>query len=388
MSWKDRVFVSDDIRFIGADDPRLEIFERQYPVEGISYNSYIIMDEQIAVMDTVDKRGTDAFFDNLAAELGDKKPSYLIIQHMEPDHAANIGRLADMYPEMKLVGTMQTSQMLPKYFDADYSSRFQIVKENDTLCLGKHTLRFIMAPMVHWPEVMVTYEQSEKVLFSADGFGTFGALANNEEWIADASHYYFNIVGKYGAQVQALLKKASALDINVIAPLHGPVHKDDIAFAVSTYDTWSSYKPSKEGIFMPYASIHGNTKAAVLEFAAMLEAAGETVKTMDLTEEDVSEAVEQAFLYDRMIVAACTYDGEIFPPMNDLLHHLKIKNFQSRKVGIIENGSWAPIAGKKMKEYFESMKDITVAEPIVTIKGVKKAADDEIFNALADAMKK
>lgn len=388
MSWKDRVAISEDIRFIGADDTELEIFESQYPAHGISYNSYIIMDERIAVMDTVDKRGTDAFFANLAEELGDRKPSYLIIQHMEPDHAANIGRLADMYPEMKLVGTMQTSQMLPKYFDGDYSGRFEVVKENDTLSLGKHTLQFIMAPMVHWPEVMVTYEQSEKVLFSADGFGTFGALANDEEWIADASHYYFNIVGKYGAQVQALLKKASGLDINVIAPLHGPVHKDDIAFAISTYDTWSSYKPSKEGIFIPYASIHGNTKAAVLEFARKLEDAGETVKTMDLTEEDVSEAVEQAFLYDRMIVAACTYDGEIFPPMNDLLHHLKIKNFQGRKVGIIENGSWAPIAGKKMKEYFDAMKDITVVEPVVTIKGVKKASDDASFSALASAMRK
>ncbi|MBP3753765.1 MAG: FprA family A-type flavoprotein [Lachnospiraceae bacterium] len=383
----DRVKVSDDIVFVGADDPELEIFESQYPVEGISYNSYVILDEKIAIMDTVDERGTEKFFENLKNVLDDKKPSYLVIQHMEPDHAANIGKLADMYPEMTLVGTAGVSGMLPKYFENDYSSRFLTVKENDTLSLGKHVLKFITAPMVHWPEVMVTYDETEKVLFSADAFGTFGALENNEEWISDASHYYFNIVGKYGAQVQALLKKAAGLDIAVVAPLHGPVHKDDIAFIVETYDRWSSYKPSKEGIFIAYASIHGNTAKAAEEFAKKLSDSGIPVKTMDLTKEDVSEAVEQAFLYEKMIVAACTYDAEIFPPMENLLHHLKIKNFQNRKVGIIENGSWAPIAGKKMKEYFEGMKDITIAEPVVTIKGAKKSSDDEALNALADAMK-
>lgn len=387
VSYKERVRVSDDIVFIGADDPELEIFESQYPTEGISYNSYVILDEKTAVMDTVDERGTEQFFANLDEALKGRKPDYLVVQHMEPDHAANIGKLAGMYPDMKLVGTAQTGKMLPLYFDEDLSGRFLAVKENDTLSLGKHTLRFIMAPMVHWPEVMVTYEETEKVLFSADAFGTFGALENNEEWIADASHYYFNIVGKYGAQVQALLKKASALDISVIAPLHGPVHKDDISFVVGKYDTWSSYEPDRKGIFMPYASIHGNTKKAVLKFAEELEAAGETVVTMDLTEEDVSEAVEQAFLYDRMIIAACTYDGELFPPMTDLLHHLKIKNFQKRKIGIIENGSWAPVAAKKMREFLDSMKDITVAEPVVTLRGVRKASDDEGFRALAQAMK-
>lgn len=387
MSYADRVKVSDSIVFAGADDPELEVFESQYPVEGISYNSYVILDEKIAIMDTVDERGTEKFFENLKNVLGDKKPSYLVIQHMEPDHAANIGKLADMYPEMTLVGTAGVSGMLPKYFENDYSSRFLTVKENDTLSLGNHTLQFIMAPMVHWPEVMVTYEQSEKVLFSADAFGTFGALENNEEWIADASHYYFNIVGKYGAQVQALLKKAAGLDIKTVAPLHGPVHKDDIAFIVETYDRWSSYKPSEKGIFIPYASIHGNTKKAVEEFADKLSQSGIPVKTMDLTKEDVSEAVEQAFLYEKMIVAACTYDGEIFPPMENFLHHLKIKNFQNRKVGIIENGSWAPVAGKKMKEYFEGMKDMTIAEPVVSLKGAKKASDDAAFNTLADAMK-
>ena len=387
MDILERVFVSDSIRYVGADDPTLTQFEGQYPTEGISYNSYVILDDKIAIMDTVDERGTKQFFDNLKNVLGDKKPSYLVIQHMEPDHAANIGRLSDMYPEMQLVGTMQTGKMLPQFFDRDLTSRFITVKENDTLSLGSHTLRFITAAMVHWPEVMVSYEESEKVLFSADAFGTFGALENNEEWIADSSHYYFNIVGKYGAQVKALLKKAESLDIKVIAPLHGPVHREDIAFVTERYNIWSSYEPDRKGIFIAYASIHGNTKKAVLEYAEELRAAGETVVTVDLTQEDVSEAVEQAFLYDRMIVAACTYDGELFPPMNNLLYQLKIKNYQNRKVGIIENGSWAPMAAKKMREYLDSMKNITVAEPVISLKSVRKPSDAENFKALSEAMK-
>ena len=387
MDILERVFVSDSIKYVGADDPTLTQFEGQYPTEGISYNSYVILDDKIAIMDTVDERGTKQFFDNLKNVLGDKKPSYLIIQHMEPDHAANIGRLSDMYPEMQLVGTMQTGKMLPQFFDGDLTLKFITVKENDTLSLGSHTLRFIAAPMVHWPEVMVTYEESEKVLFSADAFGTFGALENNEEWIADSSHYYFNIVGKYGAQVKALLKKAEALDIKVIAPLHGPVHRDDIAFVIDRYNIWSGYEPDRKGIFIAYASIHGNTKKAVLEYAEELRAAGETVVTVDLTREDVSEAVEQAFLYDRMIVAACTYDGELFPPMNNLLYQLKIKNYQNRKVGIIENGSWAPMAAKKMREYLDSMKNITVAEPVISLKSVRKPSDADNFKALSEAMK-
>ena len=387
MDILERVFVSDSIRYVGADDPTLTQFEGQYPTEGISYNSYVILDDKIAIMDTVDERGTKQFFDNLKNVLDDKNPSYLVIQHMEPDHAANIGRLSDMYPEMQLVGTMQTGKMFPQFFDRDLTSRFITVKENDTLSLGSHTLRFITAAMVHWPEVMVTYEESEKVLFSADAFGTFGALENNEEWIADSSHYYFNIVGKYGAQVKALLKKAETLDIKVIAPLHGPVHKEDIAFVIERYNIWSSYEPDRKGIFIAYASIHGNTKKAVLEYAEELRAAGETVVTVDLTKEDVSEAVEQAFLYDRMIVAACTYDGELFPPMNNLLYQLKIKNYQNRKVGIIENGSWAPMAAKKMREYLDSMKNITVAEPVISLKSVRKPSDAENFKALSEAMK-
>ncbi len=383
-----RVEISDDIVFVGADDPGLEKFESQYPTEGISYNSFVILDEKIAVMDTVDERGTDIYFDNLEKVLGDRSPDYLIIHHMEPDHSENVERLANKYPKMRIVGSAQAGVFVKQFFESDFSDRFDAVKEGDTLSLGRHTLQFFAAPMVHWPEVMVSYEQSEKVLFSADAFGTFSALENNEEWIADSSHYYFNIVGKHGAAVQALLKKVSGLDIKCVAPLHGPVHKDDIAFIMEKYDIWSSYKPDREGIFMPYSSIHGNTKRAVLQFAKELEEMGETVVTMDLTEEDVSEAVEQAFLYDRMIVASATYDLEIFPAMNDLLHHLKIKNFQNRKVGIIENGTWAPAAGRKMKEYLDAMKDVTVVEPIITIRSTRKAADDEKFKALAQAMKK
>lgn len=385
---KKRVEISDDIIYVGADDPELEKFESQYPTEGISYNSYVIMDEKIAVLDTVDERGTETFFDSIRETLGDRKPDYLVIHHMEPDHSENVEKLADMYPDMQIVGSAQVGILLKQFFEKDLSGRFMAVKEGDTLSLGKHTLEFISAPMVHWPEVMVSYEKTEKVLFSADAFGTFSALENNEEWIADASHYYFNIVGKHGASVQALLKKLSGYDISCIAPLHGPVHKDDIPFIIGKYDTWSSYKPDREGIFMPYASIHGNTKKAVLKFAEELENRGEKVVTMDLTEEDVTEAVEQAFLYDRMIVASSTYDLEIFPAMNDLLHHLKIKNFQNRRIGIIENGSWAPAAAKKMKEYFDGMKDITVVEPIITIRSTRKPADDEKFAALAEAMKK
>ncbi len=385
---KERMVISDSIRYVGFDDTELEIFESQYPTEGISYNSYVILDEKIAIMDTVDPRGTEAYFANLKDVLGNSRPSYLIIQHMEPDHSANIEKLALMYPEMELVGSQAVGKLISQFFESDLQGRFRPVKENDTISLGVHTLQFIMAPMVHWPEVMVTYEQSEKVLFSADAFGTFSALANDEEWIKDASHYYFNIVGKYGAQVQALLKKAAGLDIALIAPLHGPVHKDDIPLVIDKYDKWSRYEPDREGIFIPYASIHGNTKRAVLQFAEELEKAGENVVTMDLTKEDVSEAVEQAFLYDRVIFVSATYDLEIFPVMNDLLHHLKIKNYQNRKVGIIENGSWAPQAAKKMREYLEGMKDINIVEPVITIKSVRKSSDDDKFKALAEAMKK
>ncbi len=387
MNITERTFISDSIRYVGSDDPSLDLFESQYPLDkGISYNSYVILDEKTAVLDTVDIRGSEDFFENLGIALDGRGLDYLIIQHMEPDHSANIERLCTLYPDMKLVGTAKTGQMLSQFFRMDLSGRFQAVSEGGELELGSHTLCFYTAPMVHWPEVMVSYEKSEKVLFSADAFGTFGALSAGEDWLKDASHYYFNIVGKYGANVQALLKKAAKLDIAVIAPLHGPVLKDEIPMCVSKYDTWSSYKSDRKGIFLPYASIHGNTKRAVLEFADQLRSMGEDVLDMDLTREDVSEAVEQAFLYDRTIFAACSYDADLFPPMNDLLHHLKLKNFQNRKVGIIENGSWAPTAAKKMREYLEGMKNITIVDPVVTIRSTRKASDEEAFRALAGAI--
>ena len=379
---KTEVVVTDTIKYVGVDDTTIDLFESQYPVEeGISYNSYIIMDEKITIMDTVDIRGGDEWMERVEETLGGKEPSYLIVSHLEPDHSANIQRLADRYPAMKLVGSAKTKAMLPQFFEID-DSRVQAVAEGETLSLGSHTLQFFMAPMVHWPEVMVSYEQSEKVLFSADGFGTFGAICEGEEWIADATHYYFNIVGKYGASVQALLKKAATLDIAMIAPLHGPVLKDNLSYYIEKYDAWSSYKPEKHGIFVAYASIHGNTKRATLKFAKELEEAGENVETCDLTREDVTEAVEKCFMYDRIVLASATYDGNLFPPMEDLLYHLEIKNFQNRKFGLIENGSWGPVAGRKMSERLSAMKDITICPTIVTIKSVAKAENDAQFEAL------
>ncbi|MCR5453004.1 MAG: FprA family A-type flavoprotein [Lachnospiraceae bacterium] len=382
--------VSDSIKYVGVDDTTIELFESQYPVDdiGITYNSYVILDDQITVMDTVDARGTEGWQKNLAEVLGDKAPANLVISHLEPDHSANIKWLADKYPDMKLIGSAKAKAMLPQFFEIDnLEERFIAVAEAQEISIGSHTLQFFMAPMVHWPEVMVTYEKSEKVLFSADGFGTFGASSAGRAWEDDALHYYGNIVGKYGTSVQALLKKAAALDIEKICPLHGPVLEGDLSFYINKYELWSTYTPEEKGIFIPYASIHGNTKRAVLEFAKKLEADGENVKTMDLTEEDVSEAVESCFIYDRIIFAACTYDGELFPPMMDLMYHLKLKNFQNRKVGFIENGSWGPVAARKMREQVEMMKNMEIVEPVVTIKSVAKAENEPQFDALAKAMK-
>ena len=382
--------VTDTIKYIGVDDTTIEKFESQYPVAdiGVTYNSYVILDDQITVMDTVDARGSEGWQKNLAEVLGDKEPAYLVVQHLEPDHSGNIKWIADKYPSMKLIGSAKTKAMLPQFFDIEgLDDRFVSVVEGQEISIGSHTLSFYMAPMVHWPEVMVTYEKSEKILFSADGFGTFGASTAGRAWEDDALHYYGNIVGKYGPSVQALLKKAATLDIAKICPLHGPVLDGDLSFYINKYQLWSTYTPEESGIFIPYASIHGNTKAAVLQFAKELEARGENVKTMDLTDEDVSEAVESCFIYDRIIFAAVTYDGELFPPMMDLLYHLRLKNFQNRKVGLIENGSWGPVAAKKMREQIEQMKNMEIVEPVVTIKSVRKAEDDAAFAALADAMK-
>ena len=382
------VYVSDAVKYIGVNDKTIDLFESQYVVpNGVSYNSYVIMDEKIAVMDTVDKRGTEEWLGNLEAELGDRTPDYLVVQHMEPDHAGSVKILADKYPSMQLVANAKTFTMMEQFFDMNLTDRKVVVKEMDTLSLGAHTLTFVMAPMVHWPEVMVSYESTEKILFAADGFGKFGALDADEDWTCEARRYFINIVGKYGAQVQALLKKAATLDIAMICPLHGPILKENLGYYIEKYDTWSSYRPEDKGILVAYASIHGNTRAAVEEFAAMLEAKGaEKVVVTDLARDDMAEAIEDAYRYDRLVVACPTYDGSVFPCMEDFLYHLKIKNFQNRKVGIIENGSWAPQSGKLMTAYFEGMKDITLVGEKVTIKSSLKEDSRKALEALADAM--
>lgn len=379
--------ISEQIRYVGCDDRSLDLFESQYPIpNGVSYNSYVILDEKIAIMDTVDKRTGEEWLKKVEKLLGEKTPDYLVVHHLEPDHSANIGVLADRYPKMQIVLTAKAAAMLPQFFDQDLSNRLIQVKEGDSLSLGSHTLHFILAPMVHWPEVMVSYEDSEKVLFSADGFGTFGAISENLPWIREARRYFINIVGKYGPSVQGLLKKAAALDIETIAPLHGPLLSDKLEEYIGYYDTWSRYEAEEEGIVIPYASAHGNTKEAALFMAELLEKAGQKVIPMDLNREDMAKAVENAFRYDRMILAAITYDGALFPAMEDFLYHLEIKNFQKRKVGIIENGSWGPLAGKKMREHLESMKEIEIVEPVVTIRTRRQSKDQAQFEALRDAM--
>lgn len=381
--------ITNDILYIGTDDTTIDLFESQYPVpEGVSYNSYLILDEKITVMDTVDARGTDAWLSNLKEGLSGKSPDYLVISHLEPDHAANIGTLAEMYPDMKLIGNAKTFSMLPQFFHNDFADRQVVVKEGDTVSLGKHTLQFFMAPMVHWPEVMVTYEQSEKILFSADGFGKFGALCNDdpEDWACEARRYYFNIVGKYGIQVQALLKKAAALDISMICPLHGPVLKENLGYYIGLYDTWSSYKAEKSGVVIAYASIHGNTAKAAKKLAEMVEAKGEKAELCDVSRTMVSELIESAFEYDRMILAAATYDGGVFSPMEDFIHHLQAKGFQNRKIGLMENGSWGPLAAKKMREMLTTMKDITIVDPVVTIKSSMSEENLPQMEALAAAI--
>ncbi len=370
------MFISDSIKYVGVDDKDIDLFESQYVVpDGVSYNSYIIFDDKITIMDTVDARATDEWIKNIEEALDGKEPSYLVISHLEPDHAANIKLIADKYPDMKLIGNAKTFQMLPQFFDEDFSDRQVVVKEGDEISLGSHSLTFVMAPMVHWPEVMVSYEKTEKILFSADGFGKFGALdsQDDEGWACEARRYYFNIVGKYGAQVQSLLKKASALDIKTICPLHGPVLKENLGYYLGLYNTWSSYEPEDEGVLVAYASIHGNTAKAAKQIAEKLKAKGvEKMEVMDLSRDDMAEAVEAAFRYDKMVLACATYDGGLFSVMEDFLNHLKAKNFQKRKAALVENGSWAPLAAKKMRESLESMKNIEVCENIVSIRSTVK----------------
>ena len=377
--------ITDSILYVGVDDKDLDLFESQYVVpNGVSYNSYVILDEKVTLMDTVDQRATKEGLENLDAVLEGRTIDYLVVSHMEPDHAANAKTLIDKFPNMKIVGNAKTFAMMSQFFDVDLTGRSVVVKEGDTLNLGAHTLQFIMAPMVHWPEVMVTYEQSEKILFSADGFGKFGALDVEESWACEARRYYFNIVGKYGAQVQALLKKAATLDIKMICPLHGPILKENLAFYIDKYNTWSSYEPEDEGVFVAYASIHGNTAEAAKEFVEMLRKNGaEKVVIADLSREDMAEAVEDAFRYSKLVVAAASYDAGVFPCMEDFLHHLKAKNYQKRTVGIIENGSWAPSAAKQMKAILEGMKNITICEPVVTIKSTLNETSRKAMEELA-----
>lgn len=384
------ITISDSIKYIGVDDTTLDLFESQYIVpNGVSYNSYVILDEKVAVMDTVDARKTDEWFSNLTNTLNGRTVDYIVISHLEPDHAANIQMLAEKYPQAKLVLSAKAKAMLPQFFDiADLDSRCMAVAEGEELSLGSHTLKFFMAPMVHWPEVMVEYETTEKVLFSADGFGKFGALSADEDWTCEARRYYFNIVGKYGAPVQALLKKAATLDIQTICPLHGPILKEDLGYYIGKYMTWSSYEPEDEGVLVACASIHGNTKKAAEKMVEILKEKGIKVAFTDLTRDDMAEAIEDAFRYSKLVIAAASYDGGVFPPMEDFLNRLGHKAYQKRKVGIIENGSWAPVAAKSMKAILDTMKDLTVCDTVVSIKSTMKDADVAAMNTLADELLK
>ena len=385
------ITISDTIKYVGANDHEIDLFESQYIVpNGVSYNSYIILDEKIAVMDTVDWRATEEWFANVTKVLDGKNPEYLVISHLEPDHASNIANFVAKYPDVKLVGNAKTFAMLPQFFELDVKEEQKIVvAEGDKLSLGNHVLQFFMAPMVHWPEVMVTYEEKEKVLFSADGFGKFGALDVEEDWACEARRYYFNIVGKYGQPVQTLLKKVAALDIQMICPLHGPILKENLGYYIGLYDTWSKYEAEDEGIFIAYASIHGNTKKVAEKLAEVLEELGAPkVSIADLSRDDMAEAVEDAFRYDRLVLAAPTYDGGLFPAMDDFLHHLLAKSYQKRTVGLIENGSWGPMAAKKMREQLEEMKEITILEPVVTIKSTMKTENVEAIKQLASELLK
>ncbi|MBP3664817.1 MAG: FprA family A-type flavoprotein [Tyzzerella sp.] len=382
------ITITDSILYVGVDDKTIDLFESQYIVpNGISYNSYVIMDDKITIMDTVDARKTEEWLANLEQVLGAQTPAYLVVSHMEPDHAANIKLLMDKYPHMQVVGNAKTFAMIPQFFHVDLTDRTVVVKEGDTLNLGAHTLQFFMAPMVHWPEVMVTYEQTEKVLFSADGFGKFGTLDTDEAWTCEARRYYFNIVGKYGAQVQALLKKAATLDIHTICPLHGPILKDDLGYYLGKYDVWSKYEPEDEGVFIAYASIHGNTAKAAKKMAEILEEKGaKRVAIADLSRDDMAEAVEDAFRHDKLLLASATYDGGLFPCMEDFLHHLKAKSYQKRTVALMENGSWAPMAAKKMTAILETMKDITICEPVVSIKSTMNETNIKTMEELAEKL--
>ncbi len=384
-------YVAPGIKYIGVDDLDIDLFEGQYDVpEGMSYNSYVILDDKIAVMDTADARKEKEWMANLEAALAGKSPDYIIVQHFEPDHSGCVKTVLDKYPGAVAVCSQKAVPMFGRFFDVDFGNRLKVVKEGEVLQLGEHALQFFMAPMVHWPEVMVTYEQATKTLFTADGFGKFGALCkedeNDEGWACEARRYYFNIVGKYGAMVRKLLAKASTLDIQTICPLHGPVLNDDLGQYLSLYDTWSKYEAETKGVFVAYCSIYGNTAKAALMLADMLREKGVKVSVADIARDDLHEAVEDAFRYDRMVLCAPTYDGGIMPIMEDFINHLRIKTYQNRKVGFVENGTWAPMAGKKMMEEMGAMKNITIIEPLVTVESAVKAKTIENLKLLADAL--
>lgn len=380
--------ITNEIKYVGVNDRTIDLFEGQYVVpNGVSYNSYVIMDDKIAVFDTVDKRKTEDWLSNVENVLGGKKPDYLVISHMEPDHSASIDAFLKKYPSVTVVGNEKTFNIAERFFGDIFQNKL-VVKEGEELSLGKHNLKFVFAPMVHWPEVMFTYETTEKVLFSADAFGKFGALDVDEEWACEARRYYFNIVGKYGATVQSVLKKAAALDIKIICPLHGPVLNENLEYYIGKYNIWSSYQPEDKGVLIAYASIYGNTAKAAEQLAELLREKGEKVAVADLARCDMAEAIEDAFRYDRLVTASVTYDGGLFPAMESFLSHLKAKNYQNRTVAFIENGSWAPMSGKLMRGFFDGMKNITVIDKLVTVKSaVKDDTKEELKQLAAELVK-
>lgn len=383
--------ITNNIRYIGVDDTTLDLFEGQYIIpNGISYNSYLILDEKVTIMDTVDARMAKEWWENLEAALEGRTPDYLVVQHMEPDHASLVAEVMERYPNLQVVATQRALQMMPLFFEgADFSARSIAVGEGDTLSLGSHTLRFFLAPMVHWPEVMVNLEETEGILFAADAFGKFGALCHEEDWACEARRYYFNICGKYGVQVQALLKKLAGANVQTICPLHGPILTENLGYYIGLYDTWSKYEPETEGVFIAYASIHGGTAKAAHKLAEILREKGAPkVSIADLSRDDMAEAVEDAFRMSKLIVCASSYDAGLFPPMHEFLHKLNIKNYQNRRVGILENGSWAPTAGKVMRNMLLEMKDLEIVSPMVTIRARMKAEDLPAMQELADAILK
>ena len=381
--------ITKDIKYIGVDDLDIDLFESQYIVpNGISYNSYLIKDEKIAIMDTVDIRKSDLWWENLNAALDGRTPDYLVVHHLEPDHAGSIGQVIEKYPNIKLVASDKAVKMLPQFFEnVDFTDNIISIKEGDSLSLGEHTLTFYMAPMVHWPEVMVSYDNKDKVLFSADGFGKFGALSHEEDWACEARRYYFNIVGKYGQPTQMLLKKAATLDIQIICPLHGPILTENLGYYIGLYDTWSKYDVETEGVFIAYASLHGSTAKVAHKLAEILKEKGAPkVSIADLCRDDMAEAVEDAFRMGKLVVAASSYEGGVFTPMHVFLHHLESKKYQKRKVAIIENGSWAPCAGKIMHDTLAKMSNVEVVEPIVTIWSTMKQKDIPALESLAESI--